>query len=443
MNRTSKNTKGVKSFFILILGACLIVHYLYCSSNAFAQERNSNNSVDSSLIDEFINSKGYKDTILFDSLNIKQFWIDDSIFCQNNLINISLRKKQSIFSSVPLKIQLANIDESMSCRITVVSNTKNTSFHVTNSNSKKITESTSEMFLNYNVLTGEINLDETPDNSFNLIFNSIDSDSISIQKIILSFSKNIDSFFKSSPGTFTVSGDSIFGIDTTDIKIDGNSFSVTGIVSKIQSNNKIIVRDNVLSCSLKIKNIGTTPTHVYMGYAPYTKAGKRINCRSNPFGATNNVFKVISSSPNSNILLIDGCPEWKRGCVVAINAKEDLSDFPNNSFVGGSIVDVKIINDNQAEIYLSKPIDKILEKGTQARIQSPDGNTYIYTSDLVLQPGEETELTSTIKKDDQFLLYSPEAFCRGTYYVQPVVISYSINRKDENTILISDYIVKY
>ncbi len=45
---------------------------------------------DAALLDSYIQSKGYNNTIVFTPSNIKQFWTEKSVFSQNETINILL-----------------------------------------------------------------------------------------------------------------------------------------------------------------------------------------------------------------------------------------------------------------------------------------------------------------------------------------------------------------
>ena len=119
-----------------------------------------------------------------------------------------------------------------------------------------------------------------------------------------------------------------------------------------------------------------------------------------------------------------------------------MSDIPECSFADGTIVDVKEIEDGHAEITLSKPVMKVLEKGTKVRVHGAIG-TYIYMNIVKLQPGQEELLSSTIAKDDTFLQYSSKAFSRGVYYAVPIILSYSSDPNNDNTILITDFSISY
>ena len=64
-------------------------------------------------------------------------------------------------------------------------------------------------------------------------------------------------------------------------------------------------------------------------------------------------------------------------------------------------------------------------------------------NDKILQPGEMVTFKSAIKKDDNYFMFSLKAFCHGTYYVIPLILSNSLDSDKENTILITDFSVSY
>lgn len=404
--------------------------------------KSSTKNPDEQLINQYVDAKG-PGIISFDASNIKQFWIDNTVVGRNDKIEILMNKKStSGFESAPLKIQLANVFVFQDCKVEIISETSDYSFSVLDSKSKVLSTSSKEQeFLNYSIMTSVFHLENASDLSFYLRFASQKNSVLSIKKIILSFPRNNE--FLSSPGRLAVSPQNIIGQSIDKITpLDDSSFTATGKWFEFSSKKRIVLSSKEVSYSLKIKNTGDEPTHIYVGYAPYTKEGKRIIIKNNIY-KKNTVMKVVSSEENSNKILVDLYPDWIKDCHLALNAKEDLSDFPNSVLVEGKIVEVKKLNDEQTEITFDKPIKKAIEKGTQVRIQFPDGYAYLYMHNQILQPGEEVALTSEVAKDENFLEYSPKAFCRGTYYVIPVLISHSINRNNNNTIQISEYTLSY
>ena len=125
---------------------------------------------DAKLLNDYINAKGYTSIIAFDSANIKQFWIDKSVFGKNDNIVISLQNVQNnTWESIPQKIQLANVNEAQNCKIDVVTETPNIRFTVLDSNNKVLSTSASEDdFIQYHIVSSSFPLEKTPDFSFML-----------------------------------------------------------------------------------------------------------------------------------------------------------------------------------------------------------------------------------------------------------------------------------
>ena len=201
--------------------------------------------------------------------------------------------------------------------------------------------------------------------------------------------------------------------------------------------------DNSITSSVTVKNIGDTPTTVSVGYTPYTASGIRMDNRISLYHKSNKVLKVISSEANSNKIIVDDYPEWTKGCFVALNAKEDLSDFPNCSFIDQPVASVNKNEEGQFEIVFDKPLKTPIAKDSFIRIQSPRGDSYMYVNTKRLQPGEEATLTSSIKKDDDLFQFSTKSLWRGVFYIKPMIRSYSVENTKENTVLVTDFTINY
>ena len=161
----------------------------------FSQDKSD---TETELTNKFIESLGYSSFISFDASNIKQFWIDKSVVSKNGSIIISLNSKNE---SGLFKIQLANVIETQDCKIDVIYEGKDLLFSVLDQKSKILATSTHEKdFIQYHVASLSFHLEDLPDFSFNLFFLSKESDTVSIKKIILSFSNNKTSVFSGSPG---------------------------------------------------------------------------------------------------------------------------------------------------------------------------------------------------------------------------------------------------
>ena len=403
----------------------------------------TNPSNTAQLLAQFIQSKG-AGIISFDASNIKQFWVDNSVVSRKDSFDVLLTGKDTqLLKSVPLKIQLMNVNETQNCKVEVIAETKDFDFSVLNEQSKVLSTSQNEDdFLTYSIKSAVFPLEKTQKLSFNLRFDSKSTDILAIKNIILTFSKNKESSFLASPGKINYS---IKDINTSSnvTEANTNSFSANGIRTAIYSTKKIIISDNTLKSSVTIKNTGDTAANIYVGYRVFAQDATSLDGRNYPFKSNNKVLGVISASEAGNKIIVDGYTEvWEKGCYLALNAKEDMSDIPNVQLVDGKILEIKKLENGQAEITLDKPLQSKIEEGTIVRVHGKSGS-YLYSSSITLKPGEEQVFASTIQKDDSFLQYSPQAFSRGVYYVIPLILSYSTDPTQDNLILISNYSIEY
>ena len=395
---------------------------------------------DSDLINSFIRAKGYTQSIVFDKSNIKQFWIDKSVISQKDFFTICNTPGYSTDAS-PLKIQLANVNEAQDCKIEMITETSDVAFSIFNSKNKSISSSQKDDdFINYHVFSSVFHLEDTQNTSFYVKFSAPLAE-INIKKIILSFSTNKNGSFLAHPGKTVFNKDNIETISKLK-ELSDNSFEITGKRTKIQSTKNFLISDHPFNLSVKAKNTGKETTRLYVGYAIYTKNRKVLSPANYPYKDTSKILTVISSVEGSDKIIVDSLPEWRKESSLAVNVKEDMSDIPECSFVDGTIVDVKEIENGHAEITLDKPVVKGLEKGTKVRVHGVIG-AFIYTNIVDLQPGQEELLSSTIAKDDAYLQYSSKAFSRGVYYAVPMIRSYSSNPNNDNTILITDFSISY
>lgn len=397
-------------------------------------------SNDAKLLEEYVKAKGA--SIVFDAANIKQFWIERSVSAQNGNVCIYLDPSASGgFDSVPLKVQLMNVNEALDCKVEVIADSPDFSFTVANSKNKTLSASAADQqFIQYHAASATFHLEDTPDYSFRLKFSSKALDSLSVKKILLSFSNNKNSTYLASPGKLKVGSDNVSF--SGPLSKEDNAFKITGKQSTLFLKNNILASGTDIETSVKVKNVGDKPTRVYVGFAAYTKNKVRLDGKNYPYKNLNKVLTVVSSEAGSDKIVVDSYSEWAKNCHLALNAEDDMADIPNVTIADGRIVDVKKLDDGKAEITVDKPFKTALEAGTKIRIQG-QGGAYLYTNNKVLQPGEEAVFTSSVKKDDSFLEYSTKAFSRGVHYVRPLIFSYSTDSKEENTVEISDYTISY
>lgn len=437
-----------KTHVELLVKRVLTLVLVSLSVGLFAQNKTTDNASVSNdaLIDQYVSSKG-QEIIVFDSSNIKQFWIDKSVYSKDNNINISLNKnKEKSFESIPLAIQLANVNETLDCTIEVIIESPDIDFHVFNKSSKAIATSTrKDKFLQYGITSSSFHLEDTTNSSFSIVFKSPKTDILSIKRIILSFSKNEKSSFSSPPQKDFFTPDSIVAWDNAQSKpkIESNpnnkAYSVLGKFTVISSKEAFPLLNNKLISSVKIKNIGNEEASIKLGYEFLDQDKKKIDSRNYPFNGTTKILSVVSSSTDSNIITVDKYDNWAKGCYIGLDAKDDMSDIPSTSRLAEKILEIKEKEDGSAEIVLDKPLKNALAKGTRIRVLGWVSN-YIYPDQKKLRPGEEYEFNAIISKDNTSYQYSNKAFTKGVYYFRPIIISYSSDGTKENIILINNFV---
>lgn len=419
----------------------LVCFFLLMATDCFVFAQNVDTS-DENLVDKYIASKNLEGAIVFDASNIKQFWIDNSVVSKNGNIVILLNKNESQqLTSVPYHLKLINVNGTQDCRVDVVSEKSDIGLSVVDSTRKVISgECEKDSFINYTITSTSFHLDESNQLSFDLVFNSKKEASLSIKKIVLSFSKNKNYLY--SPGERVFSSKDFVLQNNTQIEEDNSGFSLTGRQSRIVTKYRFIPADKKVSVSVTIKNTGETKTLIYYGFMPYTSNGESLKKIFYPYKTVNKIFKVVSSKTNGdNTIVINSMPEWTKGCSLALDAKEDMSDIPNQSILG-TITDVKKIDDNHAEIVFEKPIQDVAN-GTLVRINNPSGFNDLFLFIDYLEPGEEKTIKSTIGKDEDSLDYSVKAFCKGIYSVSLLIQSSSSDPSKMNTILVKDFSISY
>ena len=204
MNRiTFQSMCSKRLFYCLSLFAILLSDY--CQFNIFAESTiNSTKGIqskeDEKILQEYIQAQG-ENTIVFDSSNIKMFWTDHSIVKQTDCFNILQTKKDNTFKSIPLKIQLANVIETMDCRIDFITKDSDIAFSVFDNKSKTISYAPEKNdFISYHIYSASLHLEDTDNFCFSIITSSKTTEIISVKKIVLSFSANNKSTFSGSPG---------------------------------------------------------------------------------------------------------------------------------------------------------------------------------------------------------------------------------------------------
>ena len=98
--------------------------------------------------------------------------------------------------------------------------------------------------------------------------------------------------------------------------------------------------------------------------------------------------------------------------------------------------------DDLVEIQLSKSLEEDIAQGTQIRIQGTP-TIFIYKMIKNLSPGESVTHKSSIAQFSTYPLYSAKAISREVTYVKPLILSYSFENTNENSIEITDWTLSY
>ena len=396
---------------------------------------------DNLLLDQFIASKGYSNTIVFDSSNIKQFWGSKSILSKDNTIEVILDKKEKNgLESDSFPIQLKNVNWSHKCKIEVITKEPNLTFTIKNKKNPVSTSSMKEPFLDYNVYSSYFNMCDVPDYAFFVQFSSI-KDLLKIEKIVLSFSSN-DVNFLHSPGVL-----SVISPDNSTIKtVSLNRLSSQGVIAKskktsIISSKTIEFGDTPIKYSVKLKNIGDAPARIYVGYTAYTNTGKKVDTSNYPISDKAETIKVLSVDESNNSLLLKTNAVPGKRSIIAYNVKDDFSDLPNFNLLPGEINETHKESDGTVRVAMSKPLEQKIKEEDTVRVHAR-GGTYIYINNKVLTPGEEYSLTSVVKKSDQSIVFRSDDCPKDVMYITPVLLSNS-TEDSENTIQINEFSVEY
>ena len=442
MNETKNyvHTRLKRKIFSLMIG------FFFCSFMLFSKDNSSLAKPSpleiDNLLEQYVTSLGAR-VIVFDPSNIKQYWIDSSVLKKDDTFEISLRESINGFTSNLLPIKLIHVDESQDCHVEIIAETKDFSFEIVDAKKKSISEPLSvKSFLLSTSCSTSFHLEDTADLSFYIKFESPVASSLSIRKIIVSFSKNAKSSFLASPGKYDMIKDTLSVNAKSRIKNDTDSLVLSGYQMEAFATTKILTQGaKGLTCSVRIKNIGDEATRIYVGFRPYLQ--NRVYLRPNHYltSGYDAILSVISSEDNSSSIITDHYEEDVTGFYFAIEAKEDLSDIPNLNLTEGYVKEIKQIDDKKTEFILSKPNTKGLASGTKIRPQKSGG--FFYANVKVLQPGEEFVWSDTIKQDPDSVYYSQNGIPKGVYYVCPIIFSYSISPEQLNTILVSEYTVSF
>lgn len=442
MQHTKTTVSGLRRIIVNLfsLRTVLFLSVIGVTISVFAQENGKNTLDDEKLIEQLIQAKG-TNTIVFKPSNVKQFWIDKTVVSRKNAFEILLNEEKD-YKSVPMKVQLANVNETQDCIVDVLTDTPNVSFSVLDSKGKVLSNSNeSNDFIQYKDLTSRFHLEDVKDYSFNLRFSSTSSPSVSVKAVVFSFSKNKDTHFMTSPGSNKITKDDIVN-QANLFENDKDSFYVKDTKYKVlTTTNSYYATNHPISYSATFKNTGNVRVAVYLRYVFYSKNHVELGRENFPYNSNSKTLTVISAEKGSDRIVVDSFSEFEKNCCIALNVKDNMSDIPNTTLLDAKVIEVKNTSDGHTEILLDKKLADNLEVGTQIRIHGPYYHGGVMSPAITIQPDEEKVLSAEINKIDSFYLYSTKGIPEGVYYVKPMIISASDN--NNISLLIRDFFVTF
>lgn len=200
--------------------------------------------------------------------------------------------------------------------------------------------------------------------------------------------------------------------------------------------------NNRLDMQVQVSNTGNVNTMFYMGYQCFDSNKKSIGSENYPYKNINRPLTVVSVQKSDNSIIVDSFSEWEKGCCIALNANEDLSDVPNLELLDGKISSLKKLSDERYQIIIDKPILQDIPVGTKIRINSIRGAS-LYTNAKLLLPGATESFSSSISKYETYHRFGSKGFSKGISFVKPIILSYSFNDKNPNSITITEFITRY
>lgn len=220
-------------------------------------------------------------------------------------------------------------------------------------------------------------------------------------------------------------------------KLD-NHISASGIYSFITLSCCFPVSDSgEISFSTRLKNIGTTPVKCYLGFVLYDKNFRSLDGKNYPYESEDRVFAAVQAKKGSDVITVSGSPRASKNCWIARNADPDGTDIPNHDLLAQRVVSVRECGNGHAEIRLSKPLNQDIPVGEKLRIHGQGGG-YFYKAVKVLPCGHAESFDFSAKKDDRVMKYTHKNFPRGVCFIRPLIMSFSQNKNEKNTIEIHD-----
>lgn len=243
--------------------------------------------------------------------------------------------------------------------------------------------------------------------------------------------------------TLVLSADNI--IPTSPVVAAGGSFRITGKNSKLYAKDKLAVKsDSVYRLNATVKNTGTVATRAYIGYRYYDEANNILDSKAYPYQKNKESFSVYHfPNDDDSSFVINKMPKtWAKKCRIAYGILGDGKDVPSVKLLDGAIVDIVPLDNGTALVKMDKPIAGKIKMLDKVRIHGV-GGAFIYMNTKVLQPGEAETFTSEIAQDPDSREYSSKAISAGVAFINPIILSYSVDSGEENTVEVSNWSVAY
>jgi uncharacterized protein YqfB (UPF0267 family) len=180
--------------------------------------------------------------------------------------------------------------------------------------------------------------------------------------------------------------------------------------------------------SFDIKNgADTKPATFYAGYYCHDKNGRRIYHENVTFHQ--NTFTTLTKDVKvgDKTITVKDASKWHRGCSIAFNAKEDLSDLPNYTTFG-TITKIEK-KDNEWVLTFNKAMNKAYPAGTAVRNHRPGGYVYAIISAPAKDWQTKTKTVQGVNKragNNTILNFWP-----GTATIIPMIlVNWDFKRKD-------------
>ncbi|MBR2428002.1 MAG: hypothetical protein IKB16_14815 [Lentisphaeria bacterium] len=170
--------------------------------------------------------------------------------------------------------------------------------------------------------------------------------------------------------------------------------------------------------------------------APFFAGLQSYDKNMKPFGGDNvrsfdGTLTTVTADARKGeqVLQVENASKYKKGWIIALDAKEDYSDLPNRNLIGG----VKAINGN--ELTLAQPLKQDVAAGTQIR-QHIGG--WQYNLNHGGKPGVEWKEYSCIINGRNDKNGNNDQFWPGTQYVK-IVIAANMAKGEGAVLYIDDF----